>query len=228
MAVVKDLSGQRFGRLVALRCVGRTNNGNATWLCKCDCGNEAIIASYALKTGRTRSCGCYKQEMLGKASITHGDSGVNKTRLYGIWAGIKTRCYNEHQAESYKKYGKRGISMCDEWRNSYASFRDWAFSNGYRDDLTIDRIDNNGPYEPSNCRWASVKEQNNNRRSNHYLTFNGKTQSIAQWTEEAGFGRSVIEHRLSRGWSVEAALQTPMKALVNGHYVYTNTGIRSE
>ena len=224
MAIVKDITGTRYGRLVAIKCVGRTNNGNATWLCKCDCGNEAVISSYALRSGKTKSCGCIKREQNLQMFAAHGESG-NRTRLYRIWSGMKNRCYNAHSKNAYKKYGNRGITVCDEWRNSYTAFRDWAYQNGYRDDLTIDRIDNNGAYEPQNCRWVSTKKQNNNRRNNHYITFNGETKTMAEWTEIAGFGRSVIEHRLSRGWSVESALQTPMQTVQNGKLVLTNTGV---
>ena len=224
MAVVKDLSGQKFGRLIAIKCVGRTKNGNATWLCKCDCGNEKVVSSWSLRSNKTKSCGCIKDEQR-KAQGTHHETGQNRTRLYGIWSGMKTRCYNKNQANAYKKYGARGITVCDEWRSSYEAFRDWSISSGYRDDLTIDRIDFNGPYCPENCRWISVKEQNNNRRDNHILTFNGETKTMAEWTELAGFGRTVIQHRLQRGWSVEKALTTPTRTLNNGRYIYTNTGV---
>ena len=211
MAIVKDLTGQRFGRLVAVSCVGRTKNGNAKWLCKCDCGGEKVVASWGLVSERTSSCGCIKKEQNQVMCTTHGESGSHKTRLYGICSGIKTRCYNKRQKESYKRYGAKGISMCEEWKNSYEAFRDWALENGYKDNLSIDRIDPRGPYSPENCRWATDKQQQNNRSNNHILTFNGISKTLAEWVDATGFTKSTIEHRLSRGWSVADTLQTPMR-----------------
>ena len=210
MAVVKDLTGQRFGRLVAIECVGRTNNGNAKWLCKCDCGNEAEIASYLLRKGITQSCGCIKREQNEEMFTTHGESkGSKRTRLYRIWSGIKTRCYNTNQAYAFGKYGAKGIEMCQEWRNSYEAFRDWSLSNGYADGLTIDRIDPRGNYEPSNCRWITQQEQQNNRTNNHLITYNGETHTIAEWGRLMNFSKAVIPHRLARGWSIEKIMTTP-------------------
>lgn len=221
MAVIKDLTGQRFGRLVAVSQAGKANNGNAKWLCKCDCGGEKVVASWGLKSGQTQSCGCIKREQNTEMFATHGDSRKgNRTRLYNIWAGMKNRCYNKRSAELYGKYGKRGISVCNEWRESYTAFREWALSNGYNDSLTIDRIDPSGDYCPENCRWATQKQQQNNRTNNHYITFCGETKTMAEWGDLAGFGRSVLEHRLSRGWTVQDALMTPRQSIKNGKRIY--------
>lgn len=153
---------------------------------------------------------------------THGDS---YSRLYQIWHGIKTRCYAEYQT-SYHNYGKKGIAVCKEWRNSYIAFRDWALSNGYRDDLTIDRIDNNGDYEPSNCRWATPKEQSNNRSTNHLVTFNGETHTIAEWARIVGLSPRLIKDRLTySGWSIEKILFTPPRERVTS--VLYNGEVRS-
>lgn len=209
MAVVKDLTGQRFGRLTAIAEVGRTNNGNAKWLCKCDCGGEKVVASFGLRSGRTQSCGCIKREQNETMFTTHGESGHRKTKLYRIWSGMKSRCLNSNW-DCYQKYGAKGTDICTEWVDSYESFRDWAMKNGYRDGLTIDRKDNSKGYSPDNCRWATTKEQNNNRTNNHRLTFNGKTQTMAEWSEELGMSYKAIEHRINRGWPVSAALTVPV------------------
>lgn len=163
--VSEDLSGRRFGRLVVVKradeCVGHSY-GHSLWMCLCDCGNETYVYGSNLLQGKTKSCGCYHTEMIKAANSTHGES---KTRLHRIWAGMKERCYNT-RASNYHNYGGRGISVCDEWRNSFSAFRDWAVLNGYKDHLSIDRINVDGNYEPQNCRWATFIEQNNNKRNN--------------------------------------------------------------
>lgn len=135
---------------------------------------------------------------------SHGMAG---SRLYNVWQKMKSRCFNT-RASNYKHYGGRGITVCEEWAQSFEAFRDWALANGYRDDLTIDREDNDGPYCPENCRWATMKQQSNNRRSNRGITFNGKTQTTRQWADELGIPYEVLRNRISHGWSVEQALTT--------------------
>lgn len=144
-------------------------------------------------------------------------------RLYGIWRGIKTRTQNPRHKD-YKYCGAKGITVCDEWNNSYESFRDWALANGYQDDLTIDRIDNGGNYCPENCRWTDAYTQANNKSSNHLLTYNGKTQTMAQWARETGLKRETIKDRLKSGWSVEDALTTEKISLneCNAHLITFN------
>lgn len=144
--------------------------------------------------------------MYEKGDKGHLKHGLRNTRLYRIWANIKTRCYNLKDPH-FERWGKRGISMCDEWKNDFKSFYDWAISNGYSDDLTIDRIDNNGNYEPSNCRWITVAEQNKNKRNVKFITYKGETKTIPEWTKELGLGKETIRERLKRGWSESEVIE---------------------
>lgn len=134
--------------------------------------------------------------------------GLRYTRLYGIWLQIKNRCYNPKTGR-YGDYGARGIKVCDEWCNDFKAFYDWAMANGYRDDLSIDRKDVNGNYEPSNCKWATVKEQARNKRNNHILTLNGVSHCLMEWCEITGLSRGCIQNRLKYGWTVEETLTRP-------------------
>lgn len=198
-----DLTGQRFGRLVALECAGR-RSGHALWNCLCDCGNVVEVIACDLKKGHTASCGCLQRERSRASATVHGGNG---TRLYSVWEGMKKRCLNPSH-DSYKDYGGRGITVCAEWANSFEAFRDWALANGYRDDLTLDRKENDGPYSPENCRWATLKQQNNNTRRNRMITFQGETRTLSQWAELTGIKFDKLRQRLNKGWSVERALTT--------------------
>lgn len=126
-------------------------------------------------------------------------------RIYSIWHNMKSRCYY-NKSDKYKYYGGRGITVCDEWRDSFKAFYAWAMANGYRDDLTIDRIDVDGNYEPSNCRWIDMLAQNNNTSKNHYITHNGETKTAAEWARQYGINRSLFTTRIRRGWSFEKAI----------------------
>ena len=177
---------------------------NSFWLCECSCDNHTrkIIARHSLVSGNSKSCGCLSAEETSKRVSTHKMSG---SRLHNIWKSMKERCYNINH-DQYKDYGGRGISICEEWKDDFISFYNWAISNGYSDNLTIDRVDNNKNYCPENCKWSTRKEQNNNQRTNHLLTYNNKTQTMAQWAEEIGLNPRTLQTRISRGWNVQDAL----------------------
>lgn len=202
-----DLTGQRFGRLVVVRYVGRSRGKKNLWLCKCDCGNEKIVAVDKLHSGNTKSCGCLQREVHRKCRMTHGKSD---TKLYLVWREMITRTENQN-AERYGIYGGRGISICGEWRNDFQSFYDWAIQNGYKEGLTVDRIDVNGNYEPDNCRWITPYEQSRNLRKNVRITYSGKTMILKDWAKEIGIDYNTLWKRIRKsGWTVEEALETPV------------------
>ena len=196
-----DLSGQRFGNLTVINRAG-TQHGSVTWNCKCDCGKAVIAKSNTLKSGHTKSCGCMKAAILGEARRTHGQS---KTRLHSTWQHMKQRCFNPNN-EKYKYYGGRGITVCEEWEQ-YEAFERWAMSNGYKEDLTLDRIDVNGSYCPENCRWVTWKEQQNNKRNNTVITAFGTKHTLSEWEEISGVNRVTIQKRIKEnGKTPESAM----------------------
>ena len=173
------------------------------WKCMCDCGKMTTARGADLTSGRKKSCGCLQKDH----AIKHGMEG---TRLYRIWHGMKDRCKNEN-GKNYANHGGRGISICEEWCNDFQAFYDWSMENGYQDGLTIDRRDNDGNYEPSNCRWTTAKVQANNRRSNRMIEYEGESHTEAEWGEITGLGRSVVHQRLKEGWSIKKTLTEPKR-----------------
>lgn len=179
--LANDLTGMRFGRLTAVG-IDERGGRRVYYNCLCDCGNFKSVRSDSLLSGAIKSCGCLKQEQDRvnlTAAHTHKQS---KTRLYEIWQGIKKRCYNPHDAR-YERYGGRGITVCDEWKNDFPAFMKWAKENGYDEALTIDRIDNDKGYFPENCRWSNQKEQARNRASNIKITIGNATKTLTEWCE---------------------------------------------
>lgn len=205
---VKDRAGQRYGRWTVLRYAGRpaSTSTNALWLCRCDCGTEKVVSSATLHTGRSQSCGCG----LGppRVKTRHGET---RTRLHRTWRNMKARC-NCPGYDRYDRYGGRGIRVCPAWDESYEAFRDWARANGYRDDLEIDRIDNDGDYCPENCRWVSRREQTRNTSRNVHLTHEGETKLLCDWAVDPRclVPANVFKCRIQMGWDIEAAFSKPV------------------
>jgi hypothetical protein len=214
MSKCNDLTGKRFGRLFVIKRVGSNKFNKSIWLCKCDCGNEKIITGTLLRIGETTSCGCFNRERLietsKEANTTHGK---RYTTLYHIWRGIKLRCLNEKNP-NYKYYGSRGIKICDEWKDNFQAFYNWSIDNGYneeklpsgRNKLTIDRIDIDGDYTPSNCRFITYKQQNRNRRNNKRITYNNQTLTLVEWCEILNLPYDRVQQRIYKGMSFEKAM----------------------
>lgn len=185
-----SLIGKKFGKLLVLEeCKERDKHKKIVYKCLCDCGSISYVTANNLRRENgTRTCGCSK--------VGHATHGKRHTRMYGIWLGMKTRCYNKNRRQ-YKDYGGRGVAVCDEWKDDFQAFYNWAMSHGYNDTLTIDRIDNDGNYEPSNCRWVNWTMQQNNKRTNVNITFNGVTKTIAQWAKQLNIDYDKLQYRKS-------------------------------
>ena len=205
-----DLIGQRFGRLTVIECCGRSKDGQKVYRCKCDCGKEKEIRSGNLRSGHSLSCGCLCSEILSernKETARHGGCG---TRLYRIWLDMRQRCQSK-KSISWHLYGGRGIKVCREWDEDFVSFRDWALSHGYNDDLQLDRIDNDGGYSPDNCRWSTIHEQGNNRRTCVYITIDKETKTLTEWCNITGIKRSTAYSRIVKGWDPALAVTEKAK-----------------
>lgn len=205
MGKFKNISGRKFGRLTALyRLHNYHDKKNSYWLCICDCGNLKESRLPDLKSGNTKSCGCLNSEISKYRMTKHGK---HNTRLYHIYCGMKNRCQNCNDPK-YPNYGGRGIKVCDEWLNDFMAFYNWAIDNGYKDDLTIDRINVDGNYKPDNCRWATPKQQSNNKRNTIYINYNGESKTLSEWCEVLNLNYYTVYDRLYRyNWSIENALE---------------------
>lgn len=193
-----DVVGNRYGKWTVKSVFEENRRIKAR--CVCECGREANISVYSLESGQLRQCKC-NAEIDGR--YKHGMAG---SKLYTVWAAMKSRCYYKNNID-YGLYSGRGITVCDEWKDDFASFYNWAINSGYVDGLSIDRIDNNKGYSPDNCRWATPKEQANNRRSNLLFTYNGETLTLKQWAERFGIKYTTLYNRIVvRGKSFEAAI----------------------
>jgi len=189
-----DLTGQRFARWVVLAFHDYTSRGSARWLCLCGCGERKVVDGSSLRSGRSKSCGCFRRE-----AKTHGQC---YTKIYFVWSGMRARCRNP-KAQDYKNYGGRGIRVCERWEK----FENFLADMGEAPSgTTLDRVDVNGDYEKSNCRWATRRVQARNQRRTVMLTFDGRSQSRADWADELGIKHATLTSRLRNGWSVEQAL----------------------
>lgn len=208
----EDLAGKRYGILTAVSYQGRAGN-NAAWLVRCDCGTEKTVKSTNLK--RSKSCGCLTAGMISVRNRTHGLTTNGKRHaLFDTWSGMIQRCYSM-TSPSYPGYGGRGIAVCDRWLNGQAgltAFECFLADMGPRPARhSLDRIDNDGNYEPSNCRWAEIKTQQRNRRSNHKVTFRGKEMTMTEAIELSGLNEATVWGRLKLGWSETDALERPLR-----------------
>lgn len=205
---LKDMTGMRFGRLTVLERGERKGKyTGAFWKCKCDCGTIVVVQGASLRKGESKSCGCFRLEKIRK-SPEEKNTG---TRLYAIWQGIKRRTLTKTNPR-YADYGGRGITICDEWKDDFEAFRDWALANGYRDDLSIDRKDVNGNYEPSNCHWATDLEQGNNTRRNRRIEYNGEVHTLTEWAKIKGMKLTTLSARINTyKWPIEKALTEPIE-----------------
>jgi hypothetical protein len=214
----KDLTGKQFNNLTVLGFL-RTNKNHSIWKCKCVCGKEVKIPRPDLISGRRKSCGCARsaiahinrhadictEKCIQKNSIKKNEPINHRDRLYVIWNGIKTRC-KYSSSKSYKNYGGRGIRLCEEWLN-FRNFRSWALASGYSSDLQIDRVNNDGNYEPENCRWVTRKQNQRNRRNNLSVTIGDITKPLIEWCEIYGYSYVTIKSRIAAGWESKDLLK---------------------
>ncbi len=192
-----NLYGMVFGELKVIDYSGVDHRKERLWECVCSCGGSIVARSYDLRRGLTSHCGCRLGENISESLKEHGKT---RTPIYYAWINMKTRCDNPNY-ELYHHYGGRGIRYCDSWKDS-KKFIKWALENGYSDDLSLDRIDNDGNYEPSNCRWVTMQVQQNNRRNNRMITYNGVTDTMANWSRNLDINYNTLQTKLNRGMAM--------------------------
>lgn len=202
MALRLNVVGNKYGKLTVKEFVGRKNN--SSWFrCECECGGETVTTSNNLVRGHTVSCGCVNKEKLLARSVTHGLS--HKHPLYTSWIGMKNRCYYEKH-NRFEHYGGKGITVCDEWKDNFKAFYDWAILNGWEKGKSIDRKENDKNYCPENCKFSSIQEQNRNRTSNIFIEWNGRTQCVTDWANEVNYSPATLRQRMKKGWTIEEVL----------------------
>lgn len=201
--------GMQFGRLAVLESAGRSKDGRDQWLCACECGNRTVVIGKNLRRNNTQSCGCFHRERSAESHRTHG---LSRAEEFNTWVQMKQRCNNPRN-RAYGNYGGRGIRVCERWQHSFDAFLE---DMGPRPSSkhSIDRIDNDGNYEPGNCRWATRTEQTRNRRGTVTLTFCGESRSMAEWSQVVGIPYSALQFRISHGWTAERALTIPVRDAV--------------
>lgn len=197
-----DLTGKTFGKLTVIRRA-ENKEKRTMWECLCECGNISIVEAYQLKQGFTKSCGCLRYE---SRNSTHG---MSRTRIFTIWSKMIDRCTNENNP-AYKWYGERGIKVFDEWRTDFVSFYNWAKNNGYNENLTLERIDVNGNYEPQNCKWIPLNEQPLNTRKTKYLTYKGERKTVSEWSKITGIKKNTLLNRINSGYTDEECIDVPL------------------
>lgn len=221
MGKIRDLTNQKFGMLVVIEQVGVRKGRGMFWKCLCECGQTKEVSGTYLVSGRTKSCGCLAKESLKTRSLTHG---MSNNKLYYTWKAMVSRCKNPKNPV-FKHYGGRGISVDSQWLD-VKCFIEWALSNGYKEGLEIDRIDVNGNYEPVNCRWATRREQTNNKRNNVRVTINGETHTLGEWSDITGVNINTLQYRYYRGDQGERLIRKVSSEYDNGRKCNSNTGIR--
>lgn len=195
---MKHFIGEKIYKLTIIEELKeRDKYGNRQWLCQCECGNKKIYTTSNLNV--VKGCGCAK-----------GKHKCSQTKLYRTYQRMKNRCYRKNYPQ-YNNYGGRGIKVCDEWLNDFLTFKNWSLENGYKEGLSIDRINPNGNYEPNNCRWITMFEQASNKRNNIFYTINGETKTQAQWCRTYNIPVTNVRRRLNSGWDIETALTKPIK-----------------
>lgn len=202
-----NIKGNKYNNLTVIEIVGKAKNNEKLCRCKCDCGKETIVRQSKIISGKTKSYGCYKiKKITERNKLRTIYPNDNKTRLYRIWRAMKSRTTYKSQTQ-YKDYGGRGIVICKEWKEDFYKFKEWALDNGYYDELTIDRIDVNGNYEPNNCRWITKSEQNNNQRNNVIIEYKNQKMNVAQWAKKLNIKANTLYQRIYRNYSVEKILK---------------------
>lgn len=196
MKEFRDISNQKYGKLTPVEYVGVYKN-RSSWLCKCDCGNETIVSATKILSGHTKSCGCLKIKY-----------SIENKRMFQIWCNMHKRCKRNDQRDSKYYFGK-GVKVCQDW-DVYENFQSWAFENGYADNLTLDRIDSKGNYEPSNCRWITMAEQQRNKSNCYYVTINGVQKTLSEWAREIGIPRETLRYRVEKNLPVNKLLAKSM------------------